>query len=273
MLSAALAALTTALAPAGPAVAAEGGPVPVADAAEVGLLPGWRLADGTHMTALVVSLAPGWKTYWRAPGEGGIPPSFDWNGSSNLVSVQAHWPRPEVYVVNGMQTIGFTSELVLPLQIATADPAAPVGVAMTVELGICEDICIPVSARFRAELPAAAAAPDPRIVAALDARPLDAAAGGVRAARCEVTPIADGLRVTARIVMPDLPGAETAVFELPDPEVWIAEASARRAGDTLVAVTEMVSYAAGAMVLDRSRLRITVLAEGAAVEIEGCPAP
>ena len=50
--------------------------------ADVSILPGWRTAAGTHMTALRVKLAPGWKTYWRAPGDAGIPPRFDWTGTT-----------------------------------------------------------------------------------------------------------------------------------------------------------------------------------------------
>ena len=54
------------------------------DILQVELRPGWRRDDGTHIAALQISLAPGWKTYWRQPGDTGIPPKFDFTGSSNL---------------------------------------------------------------------------------------------------------------------------------------------------------------------------------------------
>ncbi len=41
------------------------------------VLEGWVRADGTRMAAVQLDLEPGWKTYWRAPGDAGIPPSFD----------------------------------------------------------------------------------------------------------------------------------------------------------------------------------------------------
>ncbi|MCX8508161.1 MAG: protein-disulfide reductase DsbD family protein, partial [Rhodobacteraceae bacterium] len=48
------------------------------------ILPGWRTESGSQMAALRLTMAPGWKTYWRAPGDAGIPPRFDWTGSANL---------------------------------------------------------------------------------------------------------------------------------------------------------------------------------------------
>jgi len=53
------------------------------------LLQGWRTATGTHMTAVHITLEDGWKTYWRAPSGNGIPPSFNWEGSENLSSVNS----------------------------------------------------------------------------------------------------------------------------------------------------------------------------------------
>ena len=54
------------------------------------LLPGWQIEGGGQMAALQLTLAPGWKTYWRSPGDAGIPPSFDWSGSQNVKSVRIH---------------------------------------------------------------------------------------------------------------------------------------------------------------------------------------
>ncbi|MEL7014329.1 MAG: protein-disulfide reductase DsbD domain-containing protein, partial [Pseudomonadota bacterium] len=66
----------------------------IEDAIEARLLTGWRAADGSHIAALQIDLAPGWTTYWRAPGDAGIPPYFDWHASENLSSVDVEWPSP-----------------------------------------------------------------------------------------------------------------------------------------------------------------------------------
>ena len=89
------------------------------------LLPGWQTSNGSRMSALRLDLAPHWKTYWRSPGDAGIPPEFDWSGSDNLAGVRLHWPRPQVFDLNGMQSIGYKKHLVLPLELTAVDPAKP----------------------------------------------------------------------------------------------------------------------------------------------------
>lgn len=239
------------------------------DMARVTLLPGWRTAKGTHMAALRVELAPGWKTYWRAPGDAGIPPQFGWDGAENIADVAFHWPVPEVFDLNGTRTIGFANELVLPIEVTPRDPNAPIHMTGKLVLGVCEDICVPLNVMLNATLPSPGA-PDGRIKAALRDQPMGAGEAGVRAARCAVEPIRDGLRVRAQIEMPALGADEVAVIEHPDKEIWVAEAMARREGDVLHAETDMVPPSAEPFALDRSRLLITVLAEGRAVEIAGC---
>ncbi len=92
--------------------------VSLKDIAQVALLPGWRTNRGTHMAALQISLAPGWKTYWRAPGDAGIPPAFNWQGSQNLQSVELHWPTPKIFDLNGMLTLAYEGTVVIPIEIS-----------------------------------------------------------------------------------------------------------------------------------------------------------
>ena len=120
---------------------------------------GWRTGAGTQMAALELKLAPGWKTYWRAPGEAGIPPEFDWSGSENIRAVAFHWPRPEVFDLNGMRTFGYHEALVLPVEISPADAGRPIAVKARIDLGVCNEICVPVSVSVAGEL-SPGAAPD-----------------------------------------------------------------------------------------------------------------
>lgn len=231
------------------------------------LLTGWETQDGTHMTALRLQLAPDWKTYWRAPGDAGIPPLFDWAGSRNVGSVRIHWPRPSVFHLNGMQSIGYHDQLVLPIEVTPADPSQPVSVKLSVEMGVCRDICVPASVMVGGDLLTPGAA-DAAIAAALADQPEPAAAQ----ATCAVEPIADGLRVTATLRMAALGGDETVVFETGRDGIWVAESVEERQGDRLIAVTEMVPPEGAPFALDRSALVLTVIGPDRAVEIRGCPA-
>jgi DsbC/DsbD-like thiol-disulfide interchange protein len=236
------------------------------------LLPGWQMESGAHMAGLRLDLAPGWKTYWRAPGDAGIPPQFDWSGSTNLKSVRIHWPAPTVFHTNGFQTIGYKGGVTLPVEVVAQDPSQPVRLRAKVDLGICSDICIPAWLDVSADITPPGAT-DPMIRAALSARPATAREAGLTAISCTVDPIADGLRVTATLGLPRQPGAETLAFETTDPRVWVSEAQTSRQGGALVAVTEMVGPSGQPFALDRSTITLTVITDKGAVEIRGCPAP
>lgn len=239
------------------------------DVVELELVPGWRMADGSHMAGLLIRLAPGWKTYWRAPGEAGIPPQLHLRNRRGLEAVQIHWPVPEVFFANGMRSIGYAQDVLLPLQLSLAPGQGELRLRGRIELGVCQDICMPVSLDLDGLLQPGGV-PDPRIAAALADRALTASEAGVGGVTCRLTPIADGLRVEARIPIARQGHAETVVFEMPDEGIWISEADATRAGGILTATAIIIPADAGPFALDRSDLRITVLGNRSAVDIRGC---
>ncbi len=242
----------------------------VEDIVTVELIEGWRREDGTHMAGLHIQLAAGWKTYWRSPGDAGIPPRLQLSTrGGELESVAMHWPTPEVFHANGMRSIGYSSDVVLPLRMTLSEGAGEVRLTGELEIGICEDICIPVSLDLSGLLPVGGR-PNSRIAAALADRPSTASEAGAGQIHCRLTPIADGLRVEASIPLPRRGQNEAVVIELPDPGIWISEPVAHRSGGTLVATADIVPPVAGPFALDRSSLRFTVFAAGRAVELTGC---
>ncbi len=234
------------------------------------LVDGWQTTAGTEMAALHLVLAPGWKTYWRAPGEAGIPPRFDWSGSENLASVAFHWPRPEIFDLNGLRTFGYHDELVLPIELTPRDRARPIRVRVGVDIGVCDDICVPMSLDLSGDL-----APRGALVAAIrqalaDA-PEPAAAAGLSAARCDAEPIRDGMRLTSRLTLPSVGPDELAVFELSDQTIWISPADTRRSGAELRATADLVPATAKPFAVNRSDIRITIFGgTGRVVELQGC---
>lgn len=236
------------------------------------LRPGWQMENGGHMAAVDLQLAPGWKTYWRSPGDAGIPPTFDWSASENVQSVVLHWPAPEVFEANGMQTIGYHERLILPMEVTPKDPSRPVRLSVVMSLGVCDEICLPATLELTSDL-TAPGAPDASIKAALKAGAETAGDAGVTEVACQVDPIADGLRVTARVRLPDPGRTEVVAFELADRDVWVAEAITQREGGDLVSMTELVPPNGEPFALNRSMITMTILAAGGAVEVKGCPAP
>lgn len=242
------------------------------DVLAASLIPGWTTESGSRMAGLDLTLAPGWKTYWRSPGEAGIPPSFDWSMSENVKSVRIHWPVPMVFETAGMMTIGYHDRVVLPLEVTPVDPSLPVRLEVSVDLGVCDQICMPAHVKLEAELPVNGAS-DRHIKAALADRAATAEEVGLSGLGCTVDLIADGLRLTARMRLKD-PGTEEVVaFETGDPEVWVAQAVTERNGGELVSMTELVPPDGAPFALDRSDVTLTILAADRAVEVRGCPSP
>lgn len=233
------------------------------------LLAGYATDQGTRMAGLQMAFAPGWKTYWRAPGDAGIPPIFDWSGSKNVKAVHLHWPRPSVFHLNGMQSVGYHDALVLPLEVEPVDPAQPVALHLRVDLGVCKDICMPATLDLSADLTPGGG--DAAIRAALADQPITGRAAGVLSLHCSVEPIRDGLRVTAHLDLPSQGAEETVVLESGVEGVWVSEATTTRDGGRLTAVADMVPPEGAPFALDRSGVVVTVIAPDRAVEVKGCP--
>jgi len=103
-----------------------------------------------YIGGLEIELDHGWKTYWRLPGDAGIPPQFDWSGSKNLKSVEVLWPAPHRFLDAGGEAIGYKDRVIFPLRIAPENPDAPVTLNLSLFFGVCQDICIPGSGELTA---------------------------------------------------------------------------------------------------------------------------
>jgi DsbC/DsbD-like thiol-disulfide interchange protein len=97
-----------------------------------------------------IRLAPGWHTYWRYPGDAGVPPRFDFAGSQNVKAVDVRWPVPQRLPEEAVTVIGYTGNVILPLTIVPQDRAKPVMLRLKLDYAVCEKLCIP--AEGKAEL-------------------------------------------------------------------------------------------------------------------------
>ena len=251
----------------GPAIAQFEGRT-AADVVQVSFMPGWRLPNGNHMAAIHIALAPGWKTYWRAPGEGGVPTIITLSEADGVNGMAIHWPRPQVFFANGIRSIGYVDDVVLPVEFALNE-AGEVEIAGVVELGVCRDVCMPVTLDLEGLLPPVTDRVR-EIGLALSDRPLTASEAGAGRATCAVEPIADGLRVTVTVDLPRTGNDETLVLEHRHPDIWVSESVTRREGGTVRAVADVVPPDHGPFALNRSDLRITVVGSQMAVELDGC---
>src|SRR3954452_22051314 len=136
-------------------------------------------ADGTaRLAAIEIALDPGFKTYWRSPGESGLPPAFDWAGSENLSAAEVLWPAPHRFEDAGGVAYGYKERVLLPVRVSPNDTGKPLRLALKLDYGVCKDICIPAQALLALTLrPGEATSPSAPIAAALARAPKPQALG------------------------------------------------------------------------------------------------
>ena len=157
-------------------------------------------------------LAPGWKTYWRSPGDAGLPPEIDWSGSENLAAASIRWPVPERETLLGFETFVYHDRVVLPVVARAVDPTRPVRLRARVAYLVCEVLCVPAEATLALDLdaPPGTPAPEGPLIASFAARVPSRDSGAFSVERALLVEGRDGLalevavRAEAPFVAPDL---------------------------------------------------------------------
>jgi suppressor for copper-sensitivity B len=116
---------------------------------------------GVHL-----KLGPGWKTYWKSPGDAGLPTEFDWSGSSNVVDAEVQWPAPSRLSIFGFETVGYTHEVLFPVRLKVRDPNVEARIRLKLAVYACSAICVREERMLDATIRPGAAGPSQ---AAIDA--------------------------------------------------------------------------------------------------------
>ena len=239
------------------------------DYAEVMLHTGRSADDGVRIAALRMEMKPGWKTYWRNPGDAGIPPRFDWTGSENLKSVDIAWPTPVVFNTYGSRTIGYEERMVLPLTLTPERRGEPITVNLNFSYGLCSDICIP--AHEEVSVTIAPDAPEDGgyfIDRAFDQTPVSAAEGGLSARDCRVVGAGQTRTFSAALRL-SAPLFDDPIIVAEGPSgVWFGPVSTRIEDDLLIG-EGLVRTEEGRWI-DRSAMQVTVLGASRAIQMDGC---
>jgi suppressor for copper-sensitivity B len=153
----ALAALSVAPGPAGADAGSAASPWFETEQGRVRLVAGGEGEAGL-LLGLQFDLAPGWKIYWRAPGDAGYPPSLDWQGSENLAGATVEWPAPKRFSLFGIDTVGYDEAVLLPILARPGQAGRPVRLHAALGYLTCKEICVPYEAALALDLPDPSAA-------------------------------------------------------------------------------------------------------------------
>lgn len=103
---------------------------------------------GVHRGGVEIALDGDALTYWRNPGDAGVPPAFDFSGSTNLAQATVSYPAPERHDEDGSEVFGWRRSVIFPLTVRAQEPGKPVKLSLTLRYAACEKICIPSEGRM-----------------------------------------------------------------------------------------------------------------------------
>ncbi len=230
------------------------------------VLPGWRDADGHQIAALEMQLAPDWMTYWRFPGDSGLPTLIDWSGSQNINHIEIIWPRPEVFEKDGLRSIGYKGNVVLPIKITPINRDNPIDLKANISMGVCAEICIAEEVQIHETIPASGTR-IPKIMAALLDQPTQVQ-GGAPTCKSEIK---DGSYfIDLKWKTDKIDGPEYLIAEPDNPNIWFTMGQTERRGEWLFVRAELGHIDGGPISIDRAKLRSTVIGAGQAITQIGC---
>jgi DsbC/DsbD-like thiol-disulfide interchange protein len=127
-----------------------------------------------------MKLRPGWHTYWRYPGDSGVPPRFDFSASDNLKTAKVLFPAPQVHTDEAGSTIGYEGSVVFPVDVTPEDPTKPVTLKLKTDYAVCDKLCVPAEGTAALTIAPGASSEDAAVKAAearVPKRVSDAVAG------------------------------------------------------------------------------------------------
>jgi DsbC/DsbD-like thiol-disulfide interchange protein len=158
---------------------------------------GARLIAGTNKigatslrAGIEIKLQPGWKTYWRYPGDSGVPPRFDFSGSENLARAKVLYPAPHLFTDETGNSLGYKDAVIFPLQVSPKDLGKPVTLRLKLDYAVCEKLCIPAEGRAELTFGTGSSAQDAALTAAEAhvPKPVSVAEAGLSARRVNDAP-------------------------------------------------------------------------------------
>jgi DsbC/DsbD-like thiol-disulfide interchange protein len=118
------------------------------------------IAGGGDLAGFEIALSPGAITYWRDPGDAGLPPTLDFSGSDNVASVEPEFPAPKrIKEADGGEAFGYDGSVVFPLRVKPRDPTKPATLKLNADFAVCEKVCLPAKAHLELKLPSAPGSP------------------------------------------------------------------------------------------------------------------
>lgn len=236
------------------------------------LIDGARQADGTYQAGFEIILEKGWSTYWRVPGEYGIPPVFEFQNSSNINNIVVHWPAPDVFLSGTGLTIGYKNRVVLPLTITPEAATQKVELNLSAFFGVCSEICVPADAKASVSLYPQNTVPQDQTIIddAFVNVPTKPFENGLDVKTASFTSTEEAEHVYLRLQLPESVSTVSVLTEGPQDwyfEPYVTDLSDKTQANKKTYMAKVPLYRLVRTALSgEEELRVTVIADGTAIE-------
>ncbi len=186
--------------------------------------------DGTVHGALQIEPKAGWITYWKEPGDAGIPPQITLSPGHGITLDDISFPVPKPFETGDVRDLGYDHPVTLPFRLTLADPSQPLKLNASAFIGLCRNICIPFQAEFELDLTKAKGLPlEENLILDKAARSLpERPSPDFGIARHVLTEDLRTLRLTVKL--PPASGTPKIYVAGPDGHVLFDQENARMAG-------------------------------------------
>ena len=220
-------------------------------------------APGLRLAGIAVTLDPNFITYWRTPGDAGVPPAFDFTGSTNVKAARIEYPAPHKFDEAGAEAFGYSDGVIFPLLITPQDPAQPIALDLAFDYAVCANVCLPAKAHLRAALDGPPSSEAGLVRGALAEVPQAREVGGAEPLRIDrVTPEGNG-GFTVEATTPD--AGATLFAESPDGWFFKASAGSPRPNGRVAFSVILLDKPSGT--LPTTPLRLTLVGSSGSIEV------
>jgi DsbC/DsbD-like thiol-disulfide interchange protein len=225
------------------------------------------LTQGIYRGAVEIELVPKAITFWRQPGDAGVPPKFSFDGSENVASAIVLYPAPSRIDEDGLAAFGYRGGVVFPVHVTPKDAAKPSVLKVAMEYAVCDKICIPARADAEIAWPSEASDAETQVVAAAEARVPRLIAPHDLAGKVTIAPVPDAAKPTWTLTWRDGAGLSDVFVE--GPTGWYFDAQKKDAHQFALVAADVPAGGAQAPI----DIRVTATSDHKAYEFLATLAP
>ena len=231
---------------------------------------GWIEKDQKLIFGLKIDLNKNWKTYWRLPGNAGLKPLFTFDKSENVFAAKIMWPSPIIFGEDNLWSIGYKDSVLLPLEVTPIDTSKPIKLEIQADIGLCEDVCIPVTLNVSYFATPGQNQENYEILGAILSEPIKSDDIGFQPPQCIIKNGELIMEFNEKNVKTGIENIELFVIEVGSSVFYVNSKKAYVFDDRITVSTKNSVETELPGVISRERIKTTIIGSNQSLEFVGC---